>query len=127
MTEQKEGQNEIGDEQNFGFGVSKFLTFLQAIGGYDDGEKEDEEIDLDRVDELGKKMKPLEQYRMMCHRFHGKNPSKNKIKRQNRLKAEKVLEMKMDFNDTPLGSVTAAKKVMETQHKAFVDIKQEKV
>ncbi|EKE40950.1 hypothetical protein ENUP19_0337G0018 [Entamoeba nuttalli] len=126
-TEEKIPQTVIlTEEVNLGFGVCKCIEFLKTHGGVDDGVKEDDEIDLDRVDDLGRTIKPLEQYRMMCHRFHGKNPSKNKIKRTNKLRAQDILKLRMSFQDTPLGMINTAKKLMVEQHKPFLDVKLEK-
>ena len=48
------------DEANLGFGVAKCLSFLKTHGGIDDGLEDDDDIDLDRVDEFGRKLKPMD-------------------------------------------------------------------
>ncbi|KAL7721086.1 Uncharacterized protein QTN25_001529 [Entamoeba marina] len=100
----------LTEEVNLGLGVAKCLEFLKTHGGIDDGISEDEDVDLDRVDELGRKIDPLEQYRMLCHRFHAKNPSKNKIKKTQKKRSQDIMRMKMSYSDTPLRMTSATKK-----------------
>lgn len=114
----------LTEDVNLGFGVAKCIEFLKTHGGVDDGLQDDEEIDLDRVDDLGRKIKPLEQYRMMCHRFHGKNPSKNKIKRANKIRAQDILKMKMSYQDTPLGTAQTNRKIMDEEKKPFINVQE---
>lgn len=70
-------------------------------------DKSERPIRLNYTDETGREVTPKEAFRLMCHKFHGKGPSKNK--REARLRRElRQLKMKqMESDDTPLGSATA--------------------
>lgn len=56
------------------------------------------EIHLEYTDDTGRRLDtPKEQFRHMCHRFHGKGPGKNKIdKRLKKQNAEKVKVLSTD-------------------------------
>ena len=117
----------FSDEINLGFGISECLQYLEKNKTIlDDGIQSDEEdeIDIDRYDDLGKKIAPFEQYKIMCHRFHGngKKPTKTKhsmkakeiIKRNQmengkngkhmKLKANELLKMRIQLNNLNKGN-----------------------
>ena len=80
-TKQEEKEKEEIEELNLGFGIGNCLHYLETHKElYDDGieDDSDDDISIDRYDDFGKKIKPFEQYKLMCHRFHGKKPKKLK-------------------------------------------------
>lgn len=74
-----------------------------SISDDDDGNN----VRLNYTDEYGRELTAKEAFRLMCHKFHGKGPSKNK--RETRLRRElRELRLKqMETDDTPLGSTSA--------------------
>ena len=88
----------------------------------------DDEIDINRYDDFGNKIKPFEQYKMLCHQFHGKKPNKSKSKMKssnkklNKMKASEILKIRRNFNDTPLGMMNSTKKLLQKEQKPFVDL-----
>ena len=101
-------QNEdiFGEDINLGFGIGKCLEYLNnhkelLHDGIEDDN--DEEIDINRYDDFGNKIKPFEQYKMLCHQFHGKKPNKSKSKvkssnrKLNKMKASEILKIRRNF------------------------------
>ena len=128
IVERKEKEYQFLDDQNLGFGIGKCLIYLgQNPELLNDGleEEENDDIDIDRYDDLGKKIKPYEQYKMMCHQFHGKKPRKNntnkKLGKMNKMKAQDILKMRMSLNDTPLGMMQSTQKMLKKQQKPFIN------
>lgn len=77
------------------------------VSEVEDKNRGERPILLNYTDETGREVTPKEAFRLMCHKFHGKGPSKNK--REARLRRElRQLKMKqMESDDTPLGSAAA--------------------
>ena len=116
----------FNDEINLGFGISECLQYLENHKTLmDDGiQSDDDEIDIDRYDDLGKKIQPFEQYKMMCHRFHGKKPktAKEKSSKMTKMKAQELLKIRMGLNDSSLGMMKSTKKIMEEKKQPFIDL-----
>ena len=113
----KNEKNEIfNDEINLGYGISECLQYLEKHKNImNDGIQSDDEddIDIDRYDDLGKKIEPFQQYKMMCHRFHGKKPKKSKeqkASKTNKLKAMELLKIRKDLQDKIAKKKTDEKK-----------------
>lgn len=84
-----------------------------------DGADEDG-IRLNYTDEAGRDLTPKEAFRLMCHKFHGKGPGKNKRETRLRqtLRTRRLKEMAVD--DTPLGAVSALRSETERTGVAHV-------
>lgn len=71
-------------------------------------------VNLTYVDDQGNELTPKEAFRMLCHKFHGNYPGKNKNeKRLLKILENKRLRELQDSNDTPLAAVAALRN--ETQ------------
>lgn len=70
-------------------------------------------IKLYYVDEQGNDLTPKEAFRMLCHKFHGNTPGKNKNEKRLKKILENLRVRNMHSDDTPLASVAALKQ--ETQ------------
>ena len=71
-------------------------------------------MNLAYVDDHGNELTPKEAFRMLCHKFHGNYPGKNK----NEKRLMKILETKRmrelrASKDTPLAAVAALRKETE--------------
>lgn len=64
-------------------------------------------IKLNYTDESGHELTPKEAFRLMCHKFHGKGPSKNKRELRLRRQLQNMRLQQMANDDTPLGSSSA--------------------
>ena len=69
---------------------------------------------------LGRKLTPKEAFRRISHKFHGKNPGKNKLDKMLRKYEEELKRKKASDTDTPLGSVSAMQKVQQTTKSPFI-------
>lgn len=71
-------------------------------------------VNLAYVDDQGNELTPKESFRMLCHKFHGNYPGRNKNeKRLLKILENKRLRELQDSNDTPLAAVAALRN--ETQ------------
>ncbi len=118
-------QNRISD-----MGVASALARFRAMGDLrsrpeQQGRARDERIDwkeldskvpvpagqrnikLTYTDESGHELTPKEAFRLMCHKFHGKGPSRNKRELRLRRQLQKMRLQQMANDDTPLGSGAA--------------------
>lgn len=67
-------------------------------------------IKLLYTDENGHELTPKEAFRLLCHKFHGKGPSKNKREIRLRRELQKMRLQQMPNDDTPLGSTSALRR-----------------
>lgn len=130
----EEDDDVLGDDVDVGKGIAAALTFAQRKGIIKRAEekKEDSEarrrqasassrdpfalndykpsFKLEYKDEFGRVITSKEQFKLMCHAFHGIEPGKIKTeKRLKKVKEEERLK-KMSSEDTPLGIMSAMRR-----------------
>lgn len=77
-------------------------------------------VQLMYTDEKGNQLTPKEAFRLMCHKFHGKGPSKNKREVRLRRELQKMRQLQMAHDDTPLGSTSVLRKETKRTGVAYV-------
>lgn len=83
--------------------------------------KQDEpEIKLRYTDEQGNELTRKEAFRLLCHKFHGNGPGKNKTEKRLRRMLENIKARNMRSDDTPLASAAALKDETQKMGSAHV-------
>lgn len=128
------GTESLFEESKIGgqSGVAAFLQRLRTTGDlkgkhiqhgrardkrFSDEEREEEdrkkhgeaEIKLRYTDEHGNELTRKEAFRLLCHKFHGNGPGKNKREKRLRRMLESINARNMHSDDTPLASAAALK------------------
>lgn len=101
-------------------GVAAALARFRSMGNLNRkseqyGRAKDKRIDvnepgtvrLNYTDDTGRELTAKEAFRLMCHKFHGKGPSKNKRETRMRRELRELRLKQMETDDTPLGSTSA--------------------
>lgn len=71
---------------------------------------EDDSVRLAYVDEQGNDLTPKEAFRMLCHRFHGNAPGKNKSEKRLKKMLDDMRVRSMSRSDTPLAAAAALRR-----------------
>lgn len=66
-------------------------------------------VKLSYLDEFGNELTPKEAFRLLCHKFHGNAPGKNKNEKRLKKMLERMRVRNMRTDDTPLASAAALK------------------
>lgn len=77
-------------------------------------------VKLAYVDDQGNELTPKEAFRLLCHKFHGNTPGKNKNEKRLKKILENMRLRNMRNDDTPLASVAAFKKESQKLGSAHV-------
>lgn len=83
-----------------------------------DGYKPD--VNIEYVDESGRKLTPKEAFRQLSHRFHGKGSGKMKTERRMKKLEDEALLKKMSSSDTPLGTVALLQEKQKSQKTPYI-------
>lgn len=66
-------------------------------------------VKLSYLDDTGNELTPKEAFRLLCHKFHGNAPGKNKNEKRLKKMLEQMRVRNMRTDDTPLASAAALK------------------
>ncbi|EFJ36327.1 hypothetical protein SELMODRAFT_404232 [Selaginella moellendorffii] len=83
----------------------------KLVGVLDDDKTYERDIQLDRRDEYGRTLTPKEAFRLVSHKFHGKNPGKRKQEKKMKQHEEELKQKQMAAGDTPLRSMEKMREV----------------
>lgn len=83
-------------------------------------EEKESDVQLSYIDEFGNELSPHEAFRLLCHKFHGNGPGKNKKEKRLKKILENTLVRNMQNGDTPLASVAALKEETRKKRSAHV-------
>lgn len=78
------------------------------------------DVNIEYVDESGRKLTPKEAFRQLSHRFHGKGSGKMKTERRMKKLEDEALLKKMSSSDTPLGTVALLQEKQKSQKTPYI-------
>eukprot|EP00882_Tetradesmus_deserticola_P006126 GHRQ01006449.1.p1 GENE.GHRQ01006449.1~~GHRQ01006449.1.p1 ORF type:complete len:309 (+),score=160.96 GHRQ01006449.1:38-928(+) len=91
-------------------------------GSHEDAMSQRIEVALTQRDEFGRVMTPKERFRVMCHQFHGKPPSKNKQEERQRKYLEEVAIAKATTSENPSAELDRLKELQRTTGSAYIPL-----
>jgi hypothetical protein len=83
-------------------------------------EEPDDDIILERLDQFGRKMTPLERFKEMSHVFHGTYSGKNKQAKKHKRYLEELRQRQMSDTDTPLRAMEHHERVTQALQQPYV-------
>lgn len=86
----------------------------------DEEESQTKQVKLSYMDEYGNEVTAKEAFRLLCHKFHGNGPGKNKNEKRLKKMLESMRVKNMQVGDTPLASVAALKEETRRQQSSHV-------
>ncbi|WIA22095.1 hypothetical protein OEZ85_004437 [Tetradesmus obliquus] len=91
-------------------------------GSHEDAMSQRIEVALTQRDEFGRVMTPKERFRVMCHQFHGKPPSKNKQEERQRKYLEEVAIAKATTSEDPSAELDRLKALQRSTGSAYIPL-----
>eukprot|EP00775_Hariotina_reticulata_P014317 gene14317-44_t len=91
-------------------------------GSHEDAMQQRIETALTQRDEFGRVMTPKERFRVMCHQFHGKPPSKNKQEERQRKYLEELAIARATASDNPSSELDRLRELQKQTGSAFIPL-----